>query len=255
MIELRSERFDLLIEASLERVIENDANAFLQIDTSEIKDNPKLKRRVLNIAASDEPLISRRSPIRIALIACLLAIAVMFTACMCMPKVREAIWDTIVQWYNDHISVTFRSNEENTNNTNDTNEINTENSEPNIINKPSTILNKAEPTYLPMGYYGVENESTLMLVDTFYYDSEDNIKFRLLQSVFYTDDDIQTLIDNENDPIFTININGYEGILVEYTDTPGLYYLVWQDNSYRYSLYGSFSSREELTKIAQGIKF
>ena len=49
-------------------------------------------------------------------------------------------------------------------------------------------------------------------------------------------------------------INGNEGILVEYPDVPGLYYLVWQDESYQYSLYGSFSSVSELMKIAEGIK-
>lgn len=49
-------------------------------------------------------------------------------------------------------------------------------------------------------------------------------------------------------------INGNEGILVEYPDVPGLYYLVWQDESYQYSLYGSFESKEELIRIAEGVK-
>lgn len=62
------------------------------------------------------------------------------------------------------------------------------------------------------------------------------------------------MIDNENDPVTTMYINGNEGILVEYPDVPGLYYLVWQDASYQYSLYGSFASVSELMKIAEGIR-
>ena len=49
-------------------------------------------------------------------------------------------------------------------------------------------------------------------------------------------------------------INGHEGIMVEYPDVPGLYYLVWQDESYQYSLYGAFESVSELMKIAEGIR-
>lgn len=33
-----------------------------------------------------------------------------------------------------------------------------------------------------------------------------------------------------------------------------LIYLVWQDESYQYSLYGSFTSVSELMKIAEGIR-
>ena len=78
--------------------------------------------------------------------------------------------------------------------------------------------------------------------------------FRLVQTVLGDADEDDILLDNENDPITTMYVNGNEGILVEYPDVPGLYYLVWQDDSYQYSLYGSFRSVSELMKIAEGIK-
>lgn len=78
--------------------------------------------------------------------------------------------------------------------------------------------------------------------------------FRLVQTVLSDADEDNILLDNENDPITTMYINGNEGILVEYPDVPGLYYLVWQDESYQYSLYGSFESKEELIRIAEGVK-
>ena len=79
-------------------------------------------------------------------------------------------------------------------------------------------------------------------------------EFRLLQRVIDEESGSDVMIDNENDPVTTMYINGNEGILVEYPDVPGLYYLVWQDASYQYSLYGSFASVSELMKIAEGIR-
>lgn len=119
---------------------------------------------------------------------------------------------------------------------------------------PDTIEKKAITTYLPEGYYAEENESITLYVDTFYYDVEGNMKFRLLQRVIDEKTNSGVMIDNESDPVTTTYINGNKGILVEYSDTPGLYYLVWQDESYQYSLYGSFASVSELIKIAEGIR-
>ena len=119
---------------------------------------------------------------------------------------------------------------------------------------PDNIEKKARATYLPEGYYAEENESIALYVDTFFYDVEGNMKFRLLQQVIDEEADSDVMIDNENDPITTIYVNGNEGIHVEYPDVPGLYYLVWQDSYYQYSLYGSFTSVAELMKIADGVK-
>ena len=105
-------------------------------------------------------------------------------------------------------------------------------------------------------YYG--EESRLPLYYRVYpgsiSDTEGNMMFRLVQTVLGDADEDDILLDNENDPITTMYVNGNEGILVEYPDVPGLYYLVWQDDSYQYSLYGSFRSVSELMKIAKGIR-
>lgn len=77
--------------------------------------------------------------------------------------------------------------------------------------------------------------------------------FRLVQTILDESDEDDILLDHENDPVTAMYINGNEGILVEYPDVPGLYYLVWQDKLYQYSLYGSFTSVSELMKIAEGV--
>lgn len=247
MKELQGNKMDALISASLYRNVSKEAEAFMSLDVSGIKDNPRIKNRILN-RAKNKRSASWISTLRVAAVACLIIISMMFTACMCIPEVREAMWDAFVMWYDDHIHVYFV--EENPNKTNSEEAKNDE--LPIII--PDKIERKAIATYLPEGYYAEENESIALYVDTFFYDAEGNMKFRLLQRVIDEEGDSDVMIDNENDPVTTVYVNGNEGILVEYPDVPGLYYLVWQDSYYQYSLYGSFSSVAELMKIAEGIK-
>ncbi len=246
MKELRSNKMDALIFASVYRNVSKEADAFWSIDTSNISDDSKFKRKVLNIAKTDKRA-TWKSSIRVAAVACLVVISILFTACMCIPEVREAMLDAFISWCDDHIHIHFA--EEIPDESDSREEADTELT----VVFPDNIEIKAIATYLPEGYYAVENESLVLYVDTFYYDAEGNMRFRLLQRVIDEASDSDVVIDNEKDPVTTIYINGYEGILVEYSDVPDLYYLVWQDNYYQYSLYGSFASMDELLKIAEGI--
>lgn len=247
MKELQGNKLDALITASLYRNVSRDAEAFLNLDVSGIKDNPRIKNRILN-RAKNKRSASWISTLRIAAVACLIIMSMIFTACMCITEVREAMWDAFIEWYDDHIHVYFEQDDA----------IETGDSEEGSaeipIEPPNSIEKRAKATYLPEGYYAEENEATSLYADSFYYDPAGNMMFRLLQRVIDEESDSDVMIDNENDPITTMYINGNEGILVEYYDMPGLYYLVWQDESYQYSLYGSFTSVSELMKIAEGIR-
>ena len=62
------------------------------------------------------------------------------------------------------------------------------------------------------------------------------------------------VVNNENGSVTTMYVNGQEGILVEYSDVPGHFTLVWQDSSYQYVMAGEFDSKTDLLKIAEGIR-
>jgi len=49
-------------------------------------------------------------------------------------------------------------------------------------------------------------------------------------------------------------VNGQEGILVEYSDLPRRFTLVWLDSPYQYVMAGEFDSKTDLLKIAEVIK-
>lgn len=246
MKELQGNKMDALISASLYRNVSKEAEAFMSLDVSGIKDNPRIKNRILN-RAKNKRSASWISTLRIAAVACLIIISMVFTACMCIPEVRESMWNALVEWYDDHISVHFKQNED------ATGDVTEEEGSSDIQEPPSSIEDNVVATYLPDGYYSEVSETSSMFTHILCYDAEGNMMFRLVQTVFGDADEDDILLDNENDPITTMYINGNEGILVEYPDVPGLYYLVWQDESYQYSLYGSFTSVSELMKIAEGV--
>lgn len=247
MKELQSNRMDALIIASLYRNVARDAEAFLNLDVSGIKDNPRMKERILR-RAKNKRSASWISTLRVAAAACLIIIAMVFTACMCIPEVRESMWNAVVDWCEDHISVHFTQNSPA-----ETNSTENRGTTDTVKEPPGSIEKRALATYLPEGYYAEVSEISSLFSDIFYYDADGNMKFRLMQTILGKMNVDDMMLDNENDPITTVYINGNEGILVEYPDVPGSYYLVWQDEAYQYSMYGSFASVAELMKIAEGI--
>lgn len=43
--------------------------------------------------------------IKVAVIACLICFSLLFTACICIPKIRAAIFEVVVEWYESYIAV------------------------------------------------------------------------------------------------------------------------------------------------------
>lgn len=251
MKELHENKIDALLTASLYRNVSKEAKAFLSLDVSDIVDHPRIKNRILK-RAKTTPRALWRARLRIAAVACLIAASLAFTACMSIPEVRKALWNVLMSWHDDHVEIQFKPSDTAGAETSDKDSAETS---PETPIPPSQSIEKiARATYLPEGYYAVENESTALHVDTFYYDANDNLKFQLLQQVFDEEADRDAMIDNENGSVTTMYVNGQEGILVEYSDVPGRFTLVWQDSSYQYVMAGEFDSKTDLLKIAEGIK-
>ena len=240
------DKLDNLISASLYINIANEARAFLAQDISGIRENPHLRKRILRNTEKRAPR-TKISASRIALIACLVATILLLSACICLPKVRESIWNTIVEWYDDHIGIHFSQNVDEENPSNEDSQVTIQ------ISPPTSIEKRAYTSYLPNGYYAEESEGSFMFADTSYYNQNGTMQFRLVQTIISETSNDELMIDWENDSVCEQYINGHKGLLIEYPDTPGVYYLVWADAFYQYSIYGSFESKEELIRIANGI--
>ena len=150
MKELQTDKFDLLISSASEHCVCDEAEAFLAQETANVEDNPRLRRKILGYRKS-----VRAHFLKIACVAVLICLSLLFTACMCVPSIRTAIWNAFVQLYDDHAKITFGD---------ETEPPETESVE---MTYPDHIVDCIELTYCPDGYV-MQNEAlthTLYRVD------------------------------------------------------------------------------------------
>ena len=128
---------------------------------------------------------------------------------MSVDAVREALWSTIVKWYEDYISVAYVVDD----------------------TPPMFIETKKEPTAIPEDWTSeVKVDSQSMYCIKYSLDSEYIMSFR--QKAL---DENEDFIDNENSTVENIKIHGFDGILITLLDK-GFTYLCWNDGCYSYTI-------------------
>lgn len=229
MKELHIDTFDCMLSVASAYCVRDEAASFLAADVSSIAEDPRLKRRILRGRQEGGLWHS----VRIACLACLICVALAFTACMCVPDIRHVIWNTVVEWYDDHVKISFGNAE-------------TQATEPGDRDTDHAV----RLTYVPDSCYKGDETMSAFYYTATYYDSTDSLRFLLTRGTL---EDSEWYVDNESTVITETQINSYPAILAEYTDDSGVYMLIWQDAQYSYMLYGHFDSTAELIRVAEGI--
>ena len=98
------------------------------------RENPHLRQRILRNTEKHAPR-TKISASRIALLACLVATILLLSACICFSKVRESIWNTVVEWYDDHIGIHFSQGVDEENHSNEDSQATVQMSPPTSIEK------------------------------------------------------------------------------------------------------------------------
>ena len=234
MTKIESSNLDALISACVHNNVTSDGKVFKAIDTSGISENPEFKEKILSQINKTHPTILKWR-LKTALVACLILISVLFTACMCIPTIRESIWNAAINFYDKYLVINYT---------------------PDITQEevpPKTIEKIAELTYVPDGYYAElypDNSTTSKII--IIYDSITNKEsFILLQYTVY--EEVMVSYD-DTFPIAKTTVNGYEATLIEYPNEGGTYMLIWSDGVYQYYLNGYFTTADTIIKIAQGVK-
>lgn len=234
MKELHIEKFDALLSLAAAECIKDEAAAFVSADISGIEDNSQMLRKILGVSSK-----SKLKALKIIVLVALLCMSIAFTACMLVPEIRNAIWNAFVKEHGNHVEIEFDSGKET--------EITTD---PPISSYPKTIERKMDLTYVPEGCVKGEELEMSAQYQIYYYTVQGEWKFFVSQSVI---DKADSFVDNETGQIAYIELNESKAILIEYYDADSLYSLIWQDNQYRYTIYGIFPSMSEMVKIAEGI--
>ena len=234
MTKIESSNLDALISACVHNNVTSDGKVFKAIDTSGISENPEFKEKILSQINKTHPTILKWR-LKTALIACLILISILFTACMCIPTIRESIWNAAINFYDKYLVINYT---------------------PDITQEevpPKTIEKIAELTYVPDGYYAElypDNSTTSKII--IIYDSITNKEsFILLQYTVY--EEVMVSYD-DTFPITKTTVNGYEATLIEYPNGTDTFLIIWSDGVYQYYLNGYYTNADMILKIAQGVK-
>ena len=255
--------FELLLLAASEEYCYQQTQLFLNTDTTDfpITDNHRKQfQRILR--KNENKHLTPWKAIKIAAVACLLCLSIAFTACVCIPKIRNAIKEVILEWYDQYVAIGFEAPdpEENINSPeisdqaskkDDTSVDQPSNNTETIPSKPPIkILRKAYATYLPEDYtIKIDIDNDVYYSISYYKESECIVS--LTQNIISED---LHWADSEFQIVHYTTVNNFQAILLEEIEISNYYSIIWQDEEYEYYLEGIFSSMDEIIKIAEGIK-
>ena len=93
------DKLDILICLAAQECIEREANEFMSLEVTEDALTERKIRKIEKKCRQAEKGYTRFHALKVACVACLVVISLMFTACMSIKEVRTAIWNVIVDYY------------------------------------------------------------------------------------------------------------------------------------------------------------
>lgn len=258
-----NDKLDALIALTAKDCGNDDVEMFDKLDTSKVTFDKlfymKLRHIISKHKHSATVLSLKKCLVRVA-VALMALMSLGFLAIMAAPDLREALFEAVVEWYEDYISIRYEPVENNTHETNKTND-NTEapltgealdeSTVPCVIAPPTMIEKVMKPAYLPDG---VEEETVGINTSfaIFDYFLGDEIIYTFNQTLLYGND---KLFDEDNAVISKITVNDHPATLIEYNDRKDKF-IAWTDGIYFYHIgtYESFIGIDELIKIAESVQ-
>lgn len=185
----------------------------------------------------------KRTMISIA-VAALIVISIVCVTVACVSTLRNAVWNAIVEWYEDYITVKYEPPKAESES-----DIETVTQAP----PPTKIETVRKPTYLPDGVEErVVLQSSAMLLSDYFINDEWVFGYR--QSILTNND---KYIGESSAVIKTVYINGGQAYIVSSDNVMenNDYTLIWNDEIYMYRIYYSNKiSEREITRIAESIE-
>lgn len=263
----KNDKLDLMLHMVAAECCKADVEEFDSIDDSEVEFSEDFYKKRDRIIRKYKYRPFLRSVRKVASRAAIVLMAIMsaaFITVMAAEPLREALFEAVVEWYDDYLTIRYEKTDETEESTESVTEGKTENSIANgttneSTNESETIVNEAvpsetieevrKPTSLPDGVVEdvVLQNSAGVCID--YYLNNDSI-FTFNQMLLK---DRDKYLDNETAVIDTVDINGNEATIVEYDDKIGVA-IVWTDGEYVYQIYSEKSNLDKLVPIAVSVK-
>ena len=241
-----SDKFDHLIALAAMKCAEDDAKELQNLDTAEVKFDAsyyKKKNKIIR-TYKNTPSRSRFKTKAFRWVAAVIVIITMSGVLIgCVPRLRQAIYDAIVGWYDKYFTVSFESPSGQ-----EQESAADENLEGEMI-APTYIAERRKPTNLPEGVWEdcVVNNSIKNIID--YYVGEKYL-FSFTQFVLKPSD---KYVDNEEMDVTYTEINGYEATVIAYKNKDEIC-ILWNDGEYSYQIFSNVLNIDDLIRYASSVK-
>lgn len=232
MSTIKNDQLDAMILLSAHVLAERNEAELMSVNTSGVSIPVSIERRITHMINKERRKSeygavykTAKEVAAVVLIVCSAA----FIFAMSVDAVREALWSTIVKWYEDYISVAYVVDD----------------------TPPMFIETKKEPTAIPEDW---TSEVKLDSKSMYYiqYSLGDDVLMTYKQKLLNADED---WIDNENSVIENIKIRNNNGNLITIFDKE-FSYLMWNDGCYSYTI--SFDNskieRDSVLKMAESLQ-
>lgn len=235
-----ADKFDHLISLAALKCTEEEAKKLNEPDTSDVEFGKSYYRKRSKIIrkyrggykASGFAVMAVKLAAAAVIIVALLAVLI-----GCVPGLRQAMYDVVIEWYEEYLSIRFEG--------------------PGIPEKeteedgtpPTCIEEHHKPTDLPEDVWEevVLNKNTQISID--YYNGEEYL-FSFSQSLLGSN---SISVDNEGATITYADINGNSAIVIE-NKTTNVVSIIWNDKEYVYLLTTEILELEELMQYAKSVE-
>ena len=237
-----SDKFDHLIALAAIKCIDEEVKEFNEADVSGVEFDEsyyrKRKQTINKYKRRTNTRFAKTLSVRIA-VAIVIILTLTCVLIGCVPKWRQAIYNAIVEWYDNCFAVRYEDPNGRTKETGHVEETvpNTET----IIDVPTQIEEIRKPRNLPEGVWEdvLAQTSSGIIID---YYLNDVYIFSFTQWLLKPSDNH---VDNEDAIVTDININGNAATVVEYLNKDERY-ILWNDGDYLYYIVSTEGDIETL---------
>lgn len=214
----RKNKFDYFLDMAVSDSGNKDIDFFMSLDDSDVTLSKRLNRAINRLVVYEKhkiALYKLRTVFTRTAIAVLIIISLMFTLIACIPALRDAVWDIILEWHDNYILVNIKNTDEPEDNIGK-----------DIISPASYIKEFREP--------GLDMENTereeIIKNDAGYlidYYKDDNWYFTYMQSIIGGEFKIDSTLSEAR----MIKVNGHNALLAVTADNTENK-LIWSDGQY-----------------------
>lgn len=252
------DKLDMIIALAAKDCGNDDVELLDNLDVSEVALDKYFHRRKARIVEKHKHyptmIAFKRGLLRVAIVL-MVIMSLGFTTIMAISPMRTAVFEVVIKWYEDYITIRYEQTAEDANDAsggdgNDTkdndDDLQINNS---VIISPTVIEEVRKPTALPQNVVEdivIQNKSFVCI--DYYEDGELAYTFN---QMLLKDGDIY--LDNAGAIVETVDINGNSGTVIQHTAFSGIS-VVWSDGEYIYQMITQSTNLDELIHLCRSVQ-